>query len=119
MTITIAQDTAIRANQSGWGTASDGEVWALKSGSGTLAIASNEMTCTNASATGSNMMVLGAAKIVNGDLYTRFEMSGASTDIAGFMVRYIDNNNYIRIQITTGHITLRRFVAGVPTTDIV
>jgi hypothetical protein len=117
MTITIAQDSGTRADQSGWGTASDGEPWVLKNGTGTLSVASNELVCTNPSSTGSNIMIIGDGKITNGDFSTRFSINAG--DIAGMMLRYIDINNYIRIQITTGHITLRRVVGGVQQTDII
>ena len=121
--MTIAQDTAVRANQSGWGTASDGETWTHPIGAGTLSISGNELSDTNTTTTGGDNMLLGGGKIINGDLTVRFSLSNIGGDIAGFTVRYVDNNNYVRVQITSGHITIRVVVAGIgtnltPTTGI-
>lgn len=45
---TLASDTFVRSNQSGWGTASDGQSWTT-TGSGTLTISNNEGVLVSAS----------------------------------------------------------------------
>ena len=119
MMITIAQDTFARANQSGLGTASDGESWTF-TGFGTPSIVSNRGQITGA--TGANRPRLGNGIMMNGDITVRMSLS-STTDNIGFIVRYVDTNNYVQVSVASGSITVRVVVANVgtnltPTTGI-
>jgi len=108
--ITIAQDTCIRANQTGLGTASDGETYSQPIGTSALSIVSNKIQVTGP-ATSNNFLLLGSGQIVNGDLKARFSMSSLS-DFAGFVIHYVDVSNWMRVEIQNGAVRIRKSVSG-------
>src|SRR6266699_2284340 len=111
-TVPLAIDYMQRANQSGFGTASDGQTY-TKSGTGTDAISSNEATITNT--TGDVYERLGSKTAADSEASTRFELS-ASTIFAGVCLRFTDSNNLYRCIYNNGTLKLEKLVAGVLTT---
>lgn len=109
ITAPLGNDTMVRANQSGWGTAFDGQSW-VKTGTGTDAISSNEATITNT--TGDVHEVLGSQIGSDLDGTVRFQLS-ASTISAGMELRYQDANNFYRFSASTTMLTLLKVSGGV------
>jgi PKD repeat protein len=83
----IVQDTFQRANQSGWGTASDGMTWT--SGSG-LSVSSDEGLITNLGSS-SDFQILGTATTADGNGLVRFAATQSS--LAGMILRHQPNGN--------------------------
>ncbi len=101
----ISQDTFTRAdNASSWGTASDGETWALTSGTVTLSIASNEGKVTGA--TGSDIMLLGAKTTADFEGLVRFSVS-ATGDLVGIVGRSGTSNARLEIAPSLNFMRLR------------
>lgn len=92
MTIQRA-DTFARANQTGWGTASDGLVWTINSGDG-QSIASNEGIIGGSTA--STFATLGAALTgADGEALIRFALDSNSTNpTVGLILRWTDSSNH-------------------------
>src|SRR6266567_37368 len=111
-TVPLAIDYMDRANQSGLGTADDGQTY-TKVGTGTDAIAGNEATITNT--TGDVFERLGSKTAGDSENSTRFQLS-ASTMKAGVMLRYTDANNWYALVATTTTLTLVKSRNGVQTT---
>lgn len=107
-TAPLGNDLMIRANQSGWGTAFDGQSW-VKVGSGTDAIATDEATITNT--IGDVHELLGSATWIDEDATVRFSLS-ASTIAAGIELRYIDANNFYRLYVSTTTINVVKVQGG-------
>lgn len=81
----LAYDSFTRANQSGWGTATDGQVWTMPIGTGTVAISGNEGTITSALA--DTDMQLGTNTYTDMELLYRASISN-SGDIIGLEGRF-------------------------------
>lgn len=108
-TAPLGNDLMIRANQSGWGTAFDGQTW-VKVGTGTDAISTDEATITNT--TGDVHEILGNMTWINEDATVRFSLS-ASTIAAGVELRYIDSNNFYRLYVNATTINVVKVQGGV------
>src|SRR6266487_2827152 len=108
-TVPLAIDYMDRANQSGLGTADDGQTY-TKVGTGTDAIASNEATITNT--TGDLFERLGVKTAGDSEDSTRFQLS-ASTISAGIVLRYIDSNNWCLLKTTTTTLAVIMCLSGV------
>jgi hypothetical protein len=104
-------DYIVRANQAGWGTASDSQAWA-KTGTGTDAVSGN--TLTIASTTGDVHERLGSRTWADQDGTVRFKLS-SSADVGGMELRYVDANNYYRLSVSTTNISITKKVAGITT----
>ncbi len=87
-TAPLGNDTMVRANQSGWGTAFDGQTW---------------------------HMVLGSTTAGDQDATVRFMLS-TSTINAGFELRYQDTNDFYRCSTSVGTVTLTKASAGIRVT---
>jgi hypothetical protein len=111
-TAPLGNDLMLRANQSGWGTAFDGQTW-TKVGTGTDAITSNEGTISNT--TGDVHEVLGSRTWTDEEGTCRFQLS--STTISGGMeLRYVDANNYYRCTVSAasgGTISILKLSSGI------
>lgn len=112
-TFVVASDTFTRANQTGFGLSSDGEAWSEPVGSAALSIVSNRGQITGA--TGATVALLGKGTQGNVDLRVRFSLSAASSDVGGVVVRYLDANDYVRLEVSNGVLQFRKVVAGVST----
>lgn len=108
----FTQDTFHRANQSNWGTASDGSTWSVTHGSLTYAISSNTGTATGT--TGDGYSILDADGYTVEDIFANFQMPNSNNTKFGIIARYIDSNNfyyaYVDFTSQNGHIA--RFVGG-------
>src|SRR6266705_2130091 len=107
----IAQDTFARADQSGWGTASDGETWAQVAGSAaTFAIASNEGTITGV--TGATVELLGSKTLTDVNALVRFSVP-ATADSVSLIARSdaAGANGYLA-RYTSGNITLCTYTSS-------
>jgi hypothetical protein len=108
-TAPIGNDTMVRADQAGIGTAFDGQTY-TKVGTATDAISSNEATITNT--TGDVFEVLGSTTAGDQDATVRIKLS-ASTMTAGLAMRYVDVNNHYRFSASTTTLTITKVSAGV------
>jgi hypothetical protein len=98
-----------RADQSGWGNASDSQVW-TPTGTATAAVASNKLTITNT--TGDFFEQLGSRTDDDMDMTVPFMLSSSSIT-GGMTLRYVDSNNYYKLQASTTSIDIVKKVSGV------
>lgn len=106
---TLGIDTFVRGNQSGWGTASDGELWTLYGGA-TASIASNEGVLTNLSASNAVALLGGNT---TGPINILVRLSGNNFFAApGVAFRAIDSNNYYRVIVYNGVCNFDKIVSG-------
>lgn len=103
-TLPMVLDTAVRANQSGFGTATDGQSY-TKVGTGTDAVSSNTLTLTNT--TGDVYEIPGSRTWTDEDGSIRFQLS-ASTIAGGMVLRYSNTNNLYRLSISTTTLTITK-----------
>lgn len=80
----FAQDTGVRANQSGIGTASDGQAYTI-TGNGTFSIVSNEIVLSSDGADTSAQ--LGTRTLADAEVLCRIAIANAA-DIVGIQARY-------------------------------
>jgi hypothetical protein len=109
----LGNDTFTRANQSGWGTASDGQTWTATVGVPTLSIASNEGKLTGT--TNQCNVILGSTAVADMEVLVR-----CSVSVAGFpgvvLRQTASNTNYrIRQNTATNTMAILRNVAGTTT----
>lgn len=110
---TLSVDTFIRANQSGWGTASGGESWSTVVDSPTLNISSNEGTCSTG-AFSDSVMRIGSQTTADINFLMRTKVANGN---AGPVWRYQDASNYYRcVQEDGGTLYLQKRVSGSNTT---
>lgn len=110
----LAFDTFQRANQSGFGTASDGETWNKLTGSSpTLAIASNEGTWTGV--TSSATYALGANLATDAEALVRFQMSAAGDSVGLFLRSDANALNLYRTFVQNSLLTLGKIIGGTST----
>lgn len=118
----VAQDTFARANQSGWGMASDGHVWTVQQAGPALSIANNEGVASGAGTGSRGLVTLGAPGITDGEVVFRFSDSQLTTsqDIYA-LCRMADASNYYWLGFqwlnsTTFNLAIRKRVAATNTT---
>ena len=112
--MTQAIDTFVRANQSGWGTASDGETWTKIAGaSPTLAIASNMGTWTGV--TGSATYALGTNTFTDVEVSVRLKITNAGDSVGIFARSDSGASNFYRAFAQNTTLTLSKTVAGTTT----
>jgi PKD repeat protein len=96
----VVQDTFLRSNQTGWGTASGGGTWTQESGTASsTSVAGDEGTISNSSS--SDFEILGSSTAANDNGLVRFSI-GAANDTAGIILGYQSN----------GTMNLARFGGG-------
>lgn len=105
-------DYVDRGNQSGFGTASDGQAW-TPTGTGTAAVVSNELTITNT--TGDFIELLGTRTGTDMDETTYFSLS-ASAIPGGLVLRYVDSTHYYKLQASTTAISIIKRNGGTAVT---
>lgn len=113
MTI-LASDTFIRANQSGFGTSSGGQVWSTPRGSGTYSITGNKGVN---SANGANFSIarLGSGTATSVEVLVRLEPADTTSNI-GTVARYVDTNNFYYGVLVGGVARIGKDVSGTFTT---
>lgn len=105
----LGTDNFTRANQTTWGTASDGQTWARVRGAMNWAITSNEGTCNSASAF--NIFRLGS--LAPGDVELLVRVTPADTPSnTGLVARFVDSNNFYYGVLNSGFLTIGKDVAG-------
>lgn len=110
----LASDTFSRANQSGWGTSSGGQVWSSARGAGTYSIVSNEGVN---SANGGTFSVarIGSGTATSTEVLVRLKPADTTSDI-GCIARYTDNNDFYYGVLVSGTVAIGKDVAGSFTT---
>jgi hypothetical protein len=109
----LGQDTFSRANQSGLGTASDGQVWSQLSGTMSASIASNEGHLIGQNS--DSLFRLGSQTAKDVEAIFRFKCTNFSNDILGLALRVLDSNNFYRPRLFNGNFSFMKFVGGVLT----
>ena len=96
----LVQDTFVRANQTGWGTASNGMPWSPSSSA--MSIAGSEGVISNTAS--SLFATLGSGTTVDGNGVVRFSVASTS-DTAGIALRMQSNGNvYLARYDGAGHL---------------
>lgn len=112
-TVPLVLDSVNRANASGtWNNTDDGQSY-TKTGTGTIGISSDEAQISNT--TGDVHMRPGSRTATNQEGTVRFSLS-ASTISAGLELRYVDANNFYRLQVSTTAVSIVKRVGGTTTT---
>lgn len=110
----VAQDTFQRANQSFWGTASDGNVWAGDANvNGVFSIANNTGQAANGN---TNYNAILGGKITNAELLFSGSMSKFSSSNIGGVLRWTDTNNWYKAYIDGANFIVQKKVNGTTTT---
>jgi hypothetical protein len=112
VTANMSNDTFIRADQVGWGKASNGETWSLIDGGSSPSIASNTGIITAAADV--NAMTLGTQKVSDANILIHTSVS-ASDDV-GVVLRVKDASTYYALYWShAGQLQVSRFIAGIET----
>jgi hypothetical protein len=111
-------DTFNRISVSGWGTATDGNIWTEQAAFGTSMVdATNFGQVFNTGVGGNCNFTLSAKIFTNTETLFRWQIGDNANEWAAAIVRYIDSNNFYRLgfgtPISTGICTFRKKVAGV------
>lgn len=109
MTI-IASDTFQRSNQSGWGTASDGETWAFTGQAATESIASNEGVIAGTSVNDTHAQI-GTQTLGDQELLCRIAINN-SNDICGLEARFSTYNNTYKFLYYSNAVHINKTVSG-------
>lgn len=112
MTI-LASDTFARANQSGWGTSSGGQVWTAPRGGGAYSIVSNEGVNSSNGGTFS-VARIGSGTATSTEVLVRLKPADTTSNI-GTIARYIDTNNFYYGVLVGGVARIGKNVSGFTT----
>src|SRR6266702_3746847 len=109
----IALDTFNRANQSSWGTASDGgHTWHVLAGSSSYNISSNTGVATMSSSGDTAFNALSStANNEPFDLYMTWQTSNGSNHV-GVFFDYLGSSDYMYAEATASNINIHRIVSG-------
>ncbi len=107
---TIAQDTFQRANQSHWGTASDGLVWAGDANSNNVFSISNK-TGQLSNNGGAYNAILGPTA-TNADVLVTGSTNKFSNSNIGAVLRWTDTNNWYKAYIDGSNLVVQKRVKG-------
>lgn len=99
--VTYDFDNFIRANQTAWGTASDGNIWSQARGSMTWAITSNKGTCNSAAGATFNIFRLSSQSPTNQEIVVR--VNPADTADIGIVGRYNSTSQFYYGVLTGGN----------------
>src|SRR5581483_6311627 len=110
----LGQDTFQRANQTHWGTASDGQSWGGDANSSSVfSISSNAGLVSNTSGT-SYSAVLGATA-TNAEVYVTGSISSFASSNFGDVLRWSDGNNWYKAYIDGTNLYIQKKVSGTAT----
>jgi hypothetical protein len=110
----LGTDTFQRANQSLWGTASDGHTWGGDANSQKVfSISGNAGLVSNTGGL-SYSAVLGP-KASNAEVYATGALSSFSNSNFGDVLRWTDGNNWYKAYTDGGHLFIQKKVAGTTT----
>lgn len=110
---TIAQDTFQRANQSGWGTASDGNTWGGDAQTSVFSISSNTGQVANGNT--SYSAVLGSP-VGDAEVLLSGSISAFNGTNFGGVLRWSDGNDWYKAYIDGSNLVLQKRVNGTATT---
>lgn len=112
-TAPIGWDNMIRSNVVGsFGTATNGQTY-TKTGTGTVALTSDEALISNT--TGDVHMQLGSTTTTDEEATVHFSLSASTID-AGVELRYVDANNYYRLDANTTTLSILKASSGIQIT---
>lgn len=111
--LAVSDDNFTRANQSGWGTASDGETW-VSTGSDTPAIVSNAGVITATSGAHVQLLYLGSNTIQDCEVQAKFQGSVTTHDYA-VMARGNGSTTYYMAEMNGGSLEILKVVGGTVT----
>ena len=115
-TAPLGYDTFVRANQSGWGNAIDGQSWTVGSGSGTAAIASDTGTLT-ATGGGTTLMHLGSGSAADMGATCRVKYTNAASAVrVGVRYTSASGGTMYTAYLSSNQLGIQKFVAGAATT---
>lgn len=113
----LAQDTFTRANQSGFGTSSDGNTWSTASGSSVQSIASNEGHCTTCNS--ATFVKLGSGTSANAEGLVRLRASDTNATSSGIVLRATGSTTFYRARLSANSssvgIALIKVISGTST----
>jgi streptogramin lyase len=110
----LGTDTFQRANQSLWGTASDGQTWGGDANSQSVfSLSGNAGLVSNTGAT-SYSAVLGP-QASNAEVYATGSLSSFSNSNIGDVLRWTDGNNWYKAYIDGSSLIMQKKVSGVTT----
>jgi len=110
----LGQDTFQRANQSLWGTASDGQTWGGDANTNAVfSISGNAGLVSNAGGT-TYSAVLGPTAS-NAEVYATFSMSSFASSNVGDVLRWTDGNNWYKGYIDGSNLLIQKKVSGTAT----
>ncbi len=113
----IAKDTFTRANQTYWGTASDGQKWAGDAiTSNKFSITSNAGKISSGSTSGINYNAVLGPIIGNAEILFSGSMSSFSSSNIGGVLRWKDANNWYKVYIDGSNLYIQKSVNGTKTT---
>jgi hypothetical protein len=111
----LAQDTFIRADQSGFGTASDGNTWTVQRSTQIMSIASNQgKAVINGTNTALGIETLSSLAPTDQEVLVNVTV-GNTSDIGGAILRFVDTNNYYYCDIgnVSGKLEIGKDIANV------
>jgi len=107
----LGQDTFQRANQSHWGTASDGQTWGGDANTSTaFSVSGNAGLVTNAGGV-SYSAVLGPTT-ANAEVYATSSLSSFTFSNVGEVLRWTDGNNWYKAYIDGANLSIQKKVNG-------
>ena len=110
----LATDTFQRANQSHWGTASDGQTWGGDANSQTAFSISGNTGLVSNTGSASYSAVLGP-QATNAEVYATGSISSFSNSNFGNVLRWTNGNNWYKAYIDGGHLIIQKKVSGTTT----
>jgi hypothetical protein len=113
----IGQDTFMRANQSFWGTASDGQRWSGDANTlSSFSIAGNIGKIVNVSSGGVNYNALLGSSTTNAQILFAGSISSFSSSNLGGVLRWKDTNNFYKAYIDGTGFYIQKSINGTKTT---
>jgi streptogramin lyase len=108
--VTLAQDSFQRANQNGWGKASDGLTWGGDAGNTSVfSIKSNTGQLSNGN---NNYSAVLGPKATNAEVVFSGSMSSFNNTNMGAVLRWTDGNNWYKAYIDGSNLVLQKKVNG-------
>ncbi len=111
---TLGTDTFQRANQSHWGTASDGQTWGGDANTQSVFSISGNAGLVSNTASSSYSAVLGPTAI-NAEVFATGSLSSFSNSNFGDVLRWTDGNNWYKAFIDGAHLIIQKKVTGTTT----
>ncbi len=112
---TIGQDTFTRANQSLWGTASDGQTWGGDANGNSIFSINNNTGLVTSGGSNAFNAILGT-NYSDEDVVFSGTMSNFTNSNIGAVVRYTDTNNWYKAYIDGTSLIIQKKVSGTTTT---